>query len=141
MSPDCTHLKESRMGMALYIVLDKEDPGFDTFVNGKAIAKEGKNMDAISKTLGIPKFDDFVSMSSEDLEGVLGDDVDIPPQKVKWFTADEGLSFIRALSDHIRANPAAVKNQQAVLEELAEYSEVFGKAKSAGAKWHLNIDI
>ena len=129
------------MGMALYIVLDNEEPGFDAFVNGKAIAKEGKKLDAISKRLGIPKFDEFISMSSEDLEGVLGDEVDIPPQDVKWFTADEGLSFVQALSDHIRANPASVKDQKAVLEDLAEYAEVLGKVKAIGAKWHLNIDI
>jgi hypothetical protein len=128
------------MGVALYIVLDKEDPGFDAFVNGKAIANEGKRLDVISKKLGIPKFDDFVSMSSEDLDGILGE-VDIPNQEVKWFSPEEGLAFVEALSAHIRANPEAVKNHKAVLEDLAEYVDVFGKAKTAGAKWHLNIDL
>ena len=129
------------MGVALYIVLDEEDPGFDPFVNGKAIAKETKKLDAISKKLGIPTFDSFISMSSEDLEGILGDEVEMPPQTVKWFTGEEGLSFIEALTKHIRANPTSVKNQSAVLEDLAEYAEVLGKIKDIGAKWHLNIDI
>jgi hypothetical protein len=129
------------MGVALYIVLDKADPGFDTFVNGKAIAKEGTNLDAISKKLGIPKFEDFISMSSDGLADVLGDDVEIPQQPVKWFSANEGLSFIEALTSHVRANPTSVKDQSSVLADLAEYLEVFGKAKEIGAKWHLNIDV
>ncbi|MGZ5079287.1 MAG: hypothetical protein ACXWHZ_07075 [Usitatibacter sp.] len=128
------------MGVALYIVLDKEDAGFDTFVNGKTIAKEEKRLDAISKHLGIPRFSDFISMSTEELEGILGD-VEISEQDVKWFTADEGLSFVQALAAHIRANPSAVKNQSAVIEDLTEYVEVFEKAKAVGAKWHLNFDI
>ena len=129
------------MGVALYIVLDKEDPGFDPFVNGKAIARETKQLDAISKQLGIPTFDSFISMSSDDLEGILGGEVEMPPQTVKWFSAEEGLSFIDALTKHIRANPASVKSQSAVLEDLGEYAEVLGKIKGIGAKWHLNIDI
>jgi hypothetical protein len=129
------------MGAALYIVLDHEDPGFDPFVNGKAIAKETRKLDAISKKLGIPTFDSFISMSSEELEGILGDEAEFPPQRAKWFSAEEGLSFVDALTKHIRANPASVKNQSAVLEDLGEYAEVLGKIKGIGAKWHLNIDI
>lgn len=129
------------MGVALYIVLDRDDPGFDTFVDGKAVAKETKNLDAISKKLGIPTFGSFISMSSGDLEGVLGDEVEVPPQTVKWFSADDGLKFIEALTTHILANPTSVKNQSAVLEDLGEYAEVLGKIKEIGAKWHLNIDI
>ena len=129
------------MGVALYIVLDKEDPGFDAFVNGKAIARETKKLDAISRKLGIPRFDEFISMSSEELEGILGNDAKIPGHQVKWFSADEGLSFIEALVGHIRANPTSVKTQSAVLDDLAEYLEVFQKAKAIGAKWHLNIDL
>lgn len=129
------------MGVALYIVLDNEDPGFDPFVNGKAIAKETKGLDAISKKLGISKFDDFISMSSDDLAEFLDDDAELPEQDVKWFTADEGLAFVAALTSYIRSNPASVKNQADLLEDLTEYTEVFGKAKAVGAKWHLNIDI
>ena len=129
------------MGVALFIVLDKEDPGLDPFVNGKAIAKETKALDAICKKLGIPKFDDFISMSSDDLAEMLGDEVEMPEQEVKWFAADEGLLFVEALASHIRANPASVKSAPVLLEDLAEYTEVFGKAKAIGAKWHLNLDI
>jgi hypothetical protein len=130
------------MSVAFYIVLDNDDPGFETFVNGKALAREAESLEEISATLGIPTFEDFTSMSAEDIEDMLGDDdAEIPEQEENWFTADEGLAFVQALVDHISSNPKAVKNQQAVLEELGEYADVFNKAKGIGARWHLNLDI
>ncbi len=130
------------MGLALYIVLDKADPGFDTFVNGKVISKETEKLDMISRQLDIPTFDSFISMSSEDFEDLLGDEVDIPPQQdIQWFSGEDGLSFIETLTQYLRANPTSVNNPSAVLDDLDEYAAVFRKAKEIGAKWHLNIDI
>lgn len=131
------------MSVAFYIVLDQEDTDFDTFVNGKALAKDAKKLDAICKKLGLPTFDDFVAMSAEDLSDMLGEDVELPEgdEGEKWFTADEGISFVHSLVTHIQANPKDVKNAEAVLEDLAEYAEVFEQAKGIGAKWHLNLDI
>ncbi|OOG47534.1 hypothetical protein [Polaromonas sp. A23] len=129
------------MSVAFYVVLDKEDPGFDTFVNGKALAKEAQKLEVISKKLGIPTFEDFITMSADDIEDMLGEEVDIPGQEEKWFTPEEGLGFIQKLADHIRVNPSSVTNSKAVLEDLGEYEEVFTKAKGVGARWHLNLDI
>ena len=131
------------MSVAFYIVLDQEDTDFDTFVNGKALAKDAKKLDAVCKKLGLPKFDDFVAMSAEELSDMLGEDVELPEgnEGEKWFTADEGIGFVQSLFTHIQANPKDVKNAQAVLEDLAEYAEVFEQAKRIGAKWHLNLDI
>ncbi|MES2946777.1 MAG: hypothetical protein V4772_28260, partial [Pseudomonadota bacterium] len=114
------------MSVAFYIVLDQEDTDFDTFVNGKALAKDAKKLDAICKKQGLPKFDDFVAMSAEDLSDMLGEDVQLPEgEGEKWFTADEGISFVQSLIAHIQANPKDVKNAENVLEDLAEYAEVF----------------
>ncbi|MSQ47644.1 MAG: hypothetical protein EXR78_04515 [Deltaproteobacteria bacterium] len=122
------------MGVAFYIVLDNEEPGFDTSVDGKAIAREAKKLDAISKKLGLPRFDDFISMSSEDIADLIGDDVEIPEQEEQWFSAAEGLSFIEALVSHMRANPKSVKTPAGVLDDLTAYREVLEKAKAIGAK-------
>jgi len=127
------------MSVAFYIVLDNDAPGFDSFVNGKTLAKESKKLDAVCQKLGIPKFDDFVSMSAGDMEDFIGDDAE-PPEE-KWFDAEDGLKFVNALMLHINANPEDVKNFKAVSEELAEYADVLGKAKAIGAKWHLSIDF
>lgn len=65
------------MSVAFYIVLDTEEPGFETFINGKALALESKKLDAISQSLGVPTFEDFISMSADDIADMLGDDIEI----------------------------------------------------------------
>lgn len=129
------------MSVAFYIVLDHADPGFETFVNGKSIAKDIKRLDKISRKLGLPTFDDFTSMSAEDLGDLLGEEMEIPEQEEEWFTADEGLAFVAALAEHIETNPKDVKDAAGVLADLQEYAEVLQKAKGIGARWHLNLDL
>lgn len=129
------------MSVAFYIVLDNDEPGFETFVNGKALAKDSEKLDAISKKLGIPTFEDFISMSADDFEDLLDEEAEIPEQEEKWFSADEGIAFVQAMANYIVSNPSAVKNQKAVLEDLEEYAQVLSSAKAIGARWHLNLDI
>ncbi|HOW61713.1 MAG TPA: hypothetical protein P5284_07125 [Candidatus Contendobacter sp.] len=130
------------MSVAYYIVLDNDDPGFDPFVNGKSLAREIKRLDALCEQLGIKKFDDFLTMSEEDLSDLLGEDLELPEgEGERWFSADEGIAFIAALTAHLNTHSTAVKNTEGVLEDLAEYAQVFEKAKGIGAKWHLNMDI
>ena len=129
------------MSVAYYIVLDNDEPGFDTFVNGKALARE-KKLASLCKSLGLNNFEDFLTMSEEDISDVLGEDVDLPDElNEKWFMPDEGLTYFSAIADHIKANPASVDDPEECLEELAEYTDILTKAKKIGAKWHLNLDI
>ncbi|CAG0947610.1 hypothetical protein ANRL1_04332 [Anaerolineae bacterium] len=130
------------MSVAYYVVLDNEEPGFDAFVNGKYLAKETAKLDAICNKLGIRKFDDFLTMSEDDISDMLGEEVELPEgEGERWFTADEGIAFVSALITHINDNPKDVKNPEGVLEDLAEYADIFEKANNIGAKWHLNLDI
>jgi hypothetical protein len=129
------------MGVAYYIVLNNEEPGFDTFVDGKAIVKEIDALNSISAILGIHSFEDFLVMSSEDLEDLVGEDIDIPDQNASWLGTEDGIKFISKLKEHIKANPKCVANQSAIIDELSEYEIVLQKADSIGAKWCLNIDF
>lgn len=130
------------MSVAYYIVLDNDDPGFDPFVNGKFLAKETERLDAICEKLGIKKLDDFLAMSEEDLSDMLDEDIELPESEgEQWFSAEEGIAFIAALTAYLSAHSTAVKNTKGVLEDLAEYAEVLEKAKTIGAKWHVNMDI
>lgn len=129
------------MSVAFHIVLDQAEPGFDPFVNGKALARESERLEAICRELEIPSFEDFISMSAEDIRDMLDEGVDLPEEEEKWFSADEGIAFARALADYVRANPGSVGDQRAVLGELGEYVEVFRKAKGVAARWHLSLDI
>lgn len=129
------------MSVAFYVVLDNDEPGFDTFVNGKALAREAERLEAICQQLGLPLLDDFVSMSAEDLEDLLAEDIELPEEQVKWFTAEEGIAFVTALADHLRANPAALRNTGSVLAELEAFAKLFRQAQGIGARWHLNLDL
>ncbi len=129
------------MSVAYYIVLDHEDPGFDTFVNGKSLARED-SLDSLCQNIGLGSFDDFLTMSEEDISDMLGEDIELPEgDGEQWFTAEEGLAYFGALADHINANPTSVDDAKGCLEDLADYVCVLNKAKAVGAKWHLNLDI
>ncbi len=130
------------MSVACYIVLDNEQPGFETFVNGKFLAKDTKKIDAICKKLGIRTFDDFLTMAENDISDILGEEAEqTEGEGEQWFTAEEGMAFVTTLITYIKANPKDVKNADRVLADLAEYAEVLEKAQGIGAKWRLCLDI
>ena len=128
------------MGASLYIALDNPEPGFDTFVNGKAISWEADNLAPICKSIGLPSLHEFINMSSDDLADVLGEGFELPDLEEEWFEADDGLRIFGALREHLSTNPAALKNSKAVVDDLDEYIEVLQQAKAIGAKWHLAVD-
>ena len=49
------------MGVAYFIVLDNKEPGFETFVNGKAIARAAEAINALAPKLGLKTIDDLTS--------------------------------------------------------------------------------
>ncbi len=132
------------MGAAYFIALDNPEPGFDPFVNGKAIAREGKRISKVASSLGLKTPDDYVSMGGDEAAAMaeefgVGDDVQAPPEQ--WFDPDEGLAWVGRLRAHIRSDAKAVKDAEAVLADLAEYERVLSQAKSIGAKWHFSVDF
>jgi hypothetical protein len=130
--------------MAYFIVLNNPDPGFDPFVNGKAMAHDANRLSKVASSLGLKTPDDYFSMSADDVASAaeefdLGEEIQAPPET--WFDADEGLAWVAQLQAHIQANPKAVKDANALLADLQEYQRVFSQAKSIGAKWHLSVDF
>lgn len=129
------------MGVAYYIVLDNDEPGFDTFVNGKALARE-EQLKFLCEELGLKTLNDFLSMSGDEFSDMLDEEIELPEDgDRKWFPPDEGLAFVSTLTTHLKANPDSVTNAAGCLDDLAEYAAVLAKAKAIGAKWHLNIDV
>jgi hypothetical protein len=132
------------VGAAYFITLDNPSPGFDPFVNGKAIAREAKRLSKVASSLGLKTPDEYVSMSGDDAASLaaefdLGEDVQVPAEQ--WFDADEGLAWVGQLQAHHQSKPKAVKDAKAVLADLAEYERVLSEAKSIRAKWHLSVDF
>ena len=132
------------MGAAYFIVLDNPNPGFDPFVNGKAIAQDAERLSQIASSLGLKTPNEYVSISGEDAASIaedfgIDDDIQAPPER--WFLADEGLEWVRRLTARIRSDAKAVEDAHAVLEDLAEYERVLSHAKKIGARWHLSVDF
>jgi hypothetical protein len=133
------------MGAAYFIALDNPNPGFDPFVNGKAIAREAQRLSRVASTLGLKTPDDYVSMSGDEAASMAeefgtGDEIQAPPPE-QWFDADEGLAWVAQLRAQLLSDARAVKDADAVLADLHEYERVLAQAKSLGAKWHLSVDF
>ncbi len=136
------------MSAAFFIALDRDDPEFDTTVNGKFLAHDTLGLDAVAKELGVRSPDEYVSYSPEESREMMadigsGDDeidsIDHPEQV--WYDPVEGLDWVARLSEHVRANPSAVTNAAGVLSDLDEYRDVLEQARAVGARWCLHVDF
>jgi len=127
------------MGVAYYIVLDNENPGFETLVNGKAVARARDAIYAITEKLGLKGIDDLTSF------GDLDDEFELPEEyretQTPWFEPQEGITWVSAIRESIAANPSAVAEGERVLSDLAEYEALLKRAAEIGAKWHFAMDL
>ena len=127
------------MGVAYFIVLDKKKPGFDNSVNGKAVARHVKAISKITKKLKLPDINELASFA--DLAAEFGADPDAEGAKEKWFDAEEGLRWVRAVYEYIDTHQRSAEDRARVLEDLEEYESVLTKAAKIKAKWHFAMDF
>ena len=133
------------MAASLYIVVEGEDPGFDIFVNGKALARNEDALERLAERLNVRPLLDFFSADENSMALLLEQGAGNPewarnlPQP-QWFNAPDGLSTVRALIDFLVANPAALGSEtQAVQAELREYERVLHKTAQRELRWHLAV--
>ena len=134
------------MSLAYYIVLDNEEPGFETFVNGKAVAHAIDELDALCDRLGLPMLDSFMGQSADELADLLDEEIELPEGEDpdddgKWFEPRTGIRLIDALVTALKENPDAVESADSLIEDLTEYHHVLAQAQAIGARWHLAVDI
>ncbi|WP_028102029.1 hypothetical protein [Pseudoduganella violaceinigra] len=132
------------MSVAYYIVLDNDEPDFETFVNGKAVAHAADEIDQLCDQHGLQRLDSFMGQSMDEFADMLDEDIELPEGEdgeAKWFKPSDGISLIDAIASAIRKQPDSVPSADAVLEDLAEYKEVLQQARDINAKWHLALDI
>jgi hypothetical protein len=136
------------MSAAFFIVLDREDSGVDTMVNGKFLSQDAKRLEEIAESLGIRPLEAWISYSPEEARAMMeemGTDPDeiekleLPEQS--WYEPQEGLDWVNAVATHVRANPSSLENPEGVLEDLKEYRTAFEQAKAVGARWNLQVDF
>ena len=127
------------MSVAWYVKLERDTPGFDHTLNGKAVAKVADLLDSVAKGKGLPTLMSFFSISSDELAGFASDhgvSLKQPPPE-KWFSADEGLKTINGLLDYAENQ----KLDARVVTDLQEFKNVLETAKRNGVAWHLAVDF
>ncbi len=143
------------MAAAYFIVFNSDDPGFDTTIDGKALSRHSARINAIANKLGFKSLDEYCSQSPEDARAMMADlmeledENDLPPaaeetlanlSPEEWYDADHGIAYAKQMADHIRQNPQAVKDAEAVLYDFASMLTVLTQAKERKLKWHLQVD-
>jgi len=127
------------LSVAWYVILERDIPGFDHTLNGKAVAKVADLLDSVAKEKGLPTLMSFFSISPDELAGFASDhgvSLKQPPPE-KWFSADEGLKTINGLLDY-----AENQNLDArVVTDLQEFKNILETAKRNGVTWHLAVDF
>jgi hypothetical protein len=127
------------MSLAYFISVNHADPSFDTFVNGKFVAREVETLNQLAAQLGVMSLDDFLSLD-ESLAEEFDIDASNAPVNV-WFTAEQGLETIAILIKHLAQNAKAVENVKGILGDLHEYQTVLNQVKAKGLRWHFEVDF
>jgi hypothetical protein len=133
------------MAASLYIVVEGEDPGFDTFVNGHALARNEDALERLARRLKTPPLLEYFSADENSMALLLEQGASEPewsqhlPQP-QWFEAADGLRTVCALMDFLLSMPAALGSEtQPVMLELGEYKKVLTKTDLYGLRWHLAV--
>ncbi|HEY1901637.1 MAG TPA: hypothetical protein VGG56_04350 [Terracidiphilus sp.] len=133
------------MAASLYIVVEGEDPGYDIFVNGQALARNEDSLERLAERLHVTPLLEFFSADENSMALLLEQGVASPdwarhlPQP-QWYDAPDGLITVCALSDFLTANPAALGSEtQPVLVELREYERVLRNTAEHNLHWHIAV--
>jgi hypothetical protein len=131
------------MGAACYVVLEKEIPGLDTMVDGKALNSATDALEKAAEAMKVRPLMGFFSAGAEEAAEFLGDGAEglanLPPKQ--FHDAAEGLKTVRALIEHCTKNPGNLKKADGILEDLRGFERVLTAAQRAGVRWHLAIDV
>lgn len=133
------------MSASLYIVVEGDDPGFDIFVNGQALARNEDALQRLAEKLQTQPLLEFFSADRNSMALLLDQGAGDPdwtehlPQP-QWFQADAGLSTVRLLLEFLTVTPVALgSDTEFVARELREYETVLRKASQRGLRWHLAV--
>jgi hypothetical protein len=133
------------MSASLYIVVEGEDPGFDIFVNGNALARNEDSLERLAEFLRVTPLLQFFSADENSMCLLLEQGTGDPdwvrhlPQP-QWFDAEDGLTSVRALIGFLASTPVSFGSETLpVLSELREYERVLQKVAKYKLRWHLAV--
>jgi hypothetical protein len=143
--PTTISTKLIKMAASLYIVVEGEDPGYDIFVNGQALARNEDGLERLAGRLHVTPLLEFFSADENSMALLLEQGVASPdwarhlPQP-QWYDAPDGVRTVCALIEFLDSNPAAIGSEtQPVLVELREYERVLRKTAQRGLRWHIAV--
>lgn len=131
------------MAASLYIVVEGEDPGFDIFVNGRALARNEEALDRLAARLHVDPLLNFFSADENSMALLLEQGAGDPEwaqhlPRPQWFSPADGLVTIRGLIEFLSATSSAIGSETLpILRELREYERVLQKTAERGLRWHL----
>ena len=129
----------------MYIVVEGEDPGYNTFVNGRALARHEDALENLALSVGARPLIEFFSADENSLallieEGAGNQELihKLPPPQ--WYSAAHGLLTVDALVQELDRDPQQLGSEgRTVLDELREYQEVLRKTEKRSLRWHLAV--
>ncbi len=133
------------MSACFYIVVEGEDPGFDIFVNGHALARHEAELEKLAVSLGVQPLLDFFSADRNSMAMLLEQGAGDPAwtqslPAPQWFLPREGLETVNAILDFLEKPTSSFgMSTAALLSELREYRLVLNKTASRGLRWHLAV--
>ncbi len=143
--PVCIPTRLRTMAASLYIVVEGEDPGFDIFVNGHALARNEDALERLAERLDVAPLLAFFSADENSMALLLdqGDespDWPLPLPQPQWYDPADGLITVRTLMEFIGLSPAFLDSEtQPILAELREYERVLHKTAQRGLRWHVAV--
>jgi hypothetical protein len=129
----------------MYIVVEGEDPGFDIFVNGRALARNEDALEKLAQRLGIKPMLEFFSADENSMALLLDEgagDPDwaktLPPPQ--WFAPEDGLISLCTILDFLREHPTALGSETGpVVKEMEEFEKVLRKTAHRHLRWQLAV--
>jgi len=128
------------MAPSLYIVVKGEDPGYDIFVNGHALARNEDALEHLATGLNVTPLRAFFFVDEPSMALILSHGESEPesptmPKASQWFDPADGLRTVRTLLRFLDVVPAAL------FLELREYERVLRKTTERGLRWHAEISL
>ena len=129
----------------MYIIVEGEDPGFDTYVTGHALARNEDALQRLAERLSVSPLLEFFSADQNSMALRLEDGAGhpdwtrhLPPPQ--WFKPEDGLRTVRCLLDLISMAPGVLgEDTQMIARELKEYETVLRKALQRDFRWHIAV--
>lgn len=129
----------------MYIVVEGEDPGYDIFVQGHALARNEDALEKLATRLNVKPLLEFFSADQNSMALLLEEGAGdpewaktLPPPQ--WFSPEDGLVTVRALLKYLRSDPAILGTEtELVVNELVDYRTVLEKTVQRSLRWQLAV--